>query len=60
MAALSERARSICASYWNPPKTRCKGCPIQSACESGTGTLTEKSLDEWRDRVSAAAEAVES
>lgn len=32
--SLSDRARSICAAHWNPPRTRCMGCPIRSECEA--------------------------
>lgn len=34
----------------------CSKCPIHEACTSGTGYLTQASLDAWQDRCVAALE----
>ncbi len=34
----------------------CAKCPISEACTSGTGYLTQASLDAWNDRCVAALE----
>ncbi|HFF3759551.1 TPA: hypothetical protein ACGCNR_001535 [Stenotrophomonas maltophilia] len=34
----------------------CNKCPIHAACTSGTGYLTQASLDAWQERCVAALE----
>lgn len=60
VSKLTERARVICAKYWNPPRTRCQGCPIYGPCHSAEpGIVTQEKIDAYAARVNAAAEQVE-
>jgi len=51
---VSPLVTSICREHYTK-KAPCQGCPIQAACTSGVGVLTEQSLQAWRDRVERAA-----
>lgn len=51
-------AAAVCQVYWNPPKTRCVGCPIERECSAPTIPLTRASLDTYQVRLEAAAKLV--
>jgi hypothetical protein len=60
VSKLTDRVRTICAAHWNPPKTRCQGCPIYGPCHSAEpGIMTQAKNDAYVARVNAAAEQVE-
>lgn len=57
---LSDKAQAVCAWHYGNAGSGCGKCPIQQACHSGTtGRLSEASLNDWRQRVNAAAEKVQ-
>ena len=56
MPTLSDAALQLCAARYDSGRG-CGRCPIHHACTSATIPLTEDTLDAWRARVNAAAEA---
>lgn len=55
---LSERALAICQTHWNPPKTRCVGCPIEPECSTWSPTEPD-AIAAHTAKVNEAAEACE-
>ena len=54
MSQLSEKSQVICERHYD---CSCNHCPLQPACHKPIAILTQKSLDEWRERINRLAEA---
>lgn len=56
MTELSAAAQAICAQHYNfKSRSSCNACPLQPECHRQVETLTQASLDEWRERVNRLA-----
>lgn len=50
--------RTICARYFDGHAAGCSRCPIKSECHSSpTMNVTYESMEAWRSRLNAAAQA---
>lgn len=56
MTELSPAAVAICARHYSfNSRSSCNACPLQPECHRPGETLTQASLDEWRERVNRLA-----
>lgn len=61
MIGVSDKALSVCNDHYDHHAMeahRCGWCPIESACRNPLGHGVS-GLEGWRDRVNAAAEAMD-
>lgn len=57
MSELSEAAQAICAQHYSfKSRSSCNACPLRPECHRPGETLSQASLDDWRERVNRLAE----